>query len=78
MIFSSAMKVGAIGEGLISILLLDLQIATVRLKPNESYVCPFGIKTAQHPIITLMNKKNVDALDLANKLNGICTHSNDK
>lgn len=74
-IFSTSMKIGAIGEGIINILLLDLKIASLQLKPNELYECPFGIKTAQHPIITVMNKKSVDTLDLANKLNGICTHS---
>lgn len=65
----------AISEGVISILLLDLKIATIRLKSNESYACPFGIKTELHPIVTLMYKKNVDLLDLGNKLNGICNHS---
>lgn len=68
------MKIGAIGEGIINILLLDLKIASLNLKSNESYTCPFGIKTAQHPIVTLMNKKSIDVLDLANKLDGICSH----
>lgn len=72
------MKVSVIGEGIINILLLDLKIATSRLKSNESYVCPFGMKSAQHPIITLIQRKNIDILDLANKLNGICTHSDEQ
>lgn len=65
-----------IGEGIINILLLDLKVATLNLRSNESYVCPFGMKTAQHPVITLMHKKNLDVLDLASKLDGICNHSN--
>lgn len=63
-----------IGEGIINILLLDLKIATLRSKSINSYVCPFGMKTAQHPIITLIHKKNVDMIDMANKLIGICNH----
>lgn len=72
------MKMSVIGEGVINILLLDLNIATLRLKPNESYTCPFRIKSALHPIVTLMYKKNVDIHELANKLNGICNHSDDQ
>lgn len=63
-----------VGEGIINILLLDLKVTTARMKSNNSYVCPFGMKTAQHPIITLIQKKNADILDVANKLDGICNH----
>lgn len=72
--FSNPRKIGIFGEGIINILLMDLKIASLHLKSNDSYVCPFGMKTAQHPIISLIHKKNVDMLDLANKLNGICSH----
>lgn len=72
------MKMSIIGEGIINILLLDLKVVTLRLKANKSYVCPFGMKTVQHPIITLMYKKNLDMLDLANKLYGICNHSDEQ
>ncbi|XP_031635799.1 focadhesin [Contarinia nasturtii] len=75
---NTPMKISVIGEGIINVLLLDLQIATRHLKSTESYVCPFGMKSAQHPIITLLiQKKNIDVLDLASKLNGICTHSDE-
>lgn len=72
--FSTSMKISAVGEGIINILLMDLKIACRQLKGNDTYACPFGMKNAQHPIITLIQKKNVDILDLANKLDGICTH----
>lgn len=68
------MKIGIFGDGIINILLMDLKIASVNSKSKVSYDCPFGMKTAQHPIITLIHKKNTDMLDLANKLNGICNH----
>lgn len=67
-----------IGEGIINVLLLDLKVATLLLKSNKSYVCPFGMKTAQHPIITLMCKKNIDILDLASKFSEICNHSDER
>lgn len=72
------MKISIIGESIINILLLDLKIATLRLKTNELYSCPFGLKSAQHPIITLTQKKGIDVLDLANKLSGICNHSDEQ
>lgn len=73
------MMVANIGEGIINILLLDLKVAILRLKANQLYACPFGLdKTAQHPIITLMHKKNVNLLDLANKLNGIINHEDEQ
>lgn len=68
----------AIGEGIINILLLDLKIAAIKSKSkNVSYVCPFGLKTAQHPIITLLQKKNVNVIDLACRINGILKHSDE-
>lgn len=77
-LFSTPTKISIVGEGIINILLLDLKVATFRLKSSDSYVCPFGMKTAQHPIITLIHKKNVDILDVANKLNGICNHLDER
>lgn len=77
-LFSTPTKISIVGEGIINILLLDLKVATLRLKSSDSYVCPFGMKTAQHPIITLIHKKNVDILDVANKLNGICNHFDER
>ncbi|XP_055302054.1 focadhesin [Sitodiplosis mosellana] len=74
---NTPMKMSIIGQGIINILLLDLKVATFQLKSNQSYVCPFDMKTAQHPVITLMYKKNVDILDLATKLQGIVNHENE-
>lgn len=71
---SNPRKMSIFGEGIINILLMDLKIACVQLKSNDCYACPFGMKTAQHPIIAFMQKKNVDMLELASKLNGICSH----
>lgn len=72
--FSNPRKMSIFGEGIINILLMDLNIACVQSKSTDCYVCPFGLKTAQHPIIVLIQKKNVDMLELASKLNGICNH----
>lgn len=75
---STSAKISVIGEGIINILLLDLKIATLQLKSNASYKCPFGMKISQHPIITLMHNNKVDILELANKLNGILNHSDEQ
>lgn len=43
---------------------------------SERYQCPFGLKSQQHPMIMLLQKKNSNIIDLANKMNGILNHRN--
>lgn len=42
------------------------------------YICPFGLKSAQHPIISLLQKTNYNILDLIGKINGIHNHSDEQ
>lgn len=44
---------------------------------NSLYVCPFGLKSPQHPIIMLLLKKQSNIADLSNKINGICDQQNE-
>lgn len=64
----------ALSEGVISLLLLDLKRRSILMKSNDEYVCPFGLKPPQHPLIMLFQKKDANMNDLANKINGICSH----
>lgn len=78
-IFSTPEQLTALAEGIISILLLDLKIAVMQLNSTKApYVCPFGLKGAQHPIILLLQKKNYNVLDLIGKINGIHNHSDEQ
>ncbi|XP_055846239.1 uncharacterized protein LOC129912133 [Episyrphus balteatus] len=51
-----------------------------KYKPNsqkrakESVLYSYGLKTQQHPLITLIQNKGVYMNDIANKINGICNH----
>lgn len=77
--FSLPQQITAIGEGIVNILLLDLKAASIVSKSkNIPYVCPFGLKAAQHPIISLLQKKDVNTLNLAGKINGIHNHPNEQ
>lgn len=64
----------ALSEGVISLLLLDLKRRSILMKSSDEYVCPFGLKPPQHPLIMLFQKKDANMNDLANKINGICSH----
>lgn len=55
-------------------LLLDLKRRSMVLAADQQYVCPFGLKPPQHPLIMLFQKKEVNVLELVNKINGICSH----
>ncbi|KAJ6641283.1 Focadhesin [Pseudolycoriella hygida] len=63
----------ALTEGVVDILLLDLKKRSV-LEPTKPYICPYGLKAPQHPIIVLMQKSECNLSDLTNKINGICNH----
>lgn len=65
----------AISEGIINLLLFDMKQRSVQNK-SERYQCPFGLRTPQHPMIMLLQKKNSNIIDLANKMSGICNHRN--
>lgn len=78
-IFSTPEQLTALAEGIISILLLDLKIAAIQSNAKKAlYMCPFGLKSAQHPIISLLQKKNYNVLDLIGKINGIHNHSDEQ
>lgn len=70
----SSIQYTAISEGVIGLLLLDLRKSTILLKNDEEYICPYGLKPPEHPLIFLLQNKDVNINDLANKINGICTH----
>lgn len=73
--FSTPEQLTALAEGIISILLLDLKIAAMQSNAKKApYICPFGLKGAQHPIISLLLKKNYNVLDLVGKIYGIHNH----
>ncbi|CAD7014015.1 unnamed protein product [Ceratitis capitata] len=63
-----------ITEGIVSILLLGLKRRVALLKEHEVFQSQFGLKTQQHPIITLLQNPAVNINDVANKIVGICNH----
>lgn len=71
---NSASQYTAITDGILGILLLDLKRKGHSLDANERYVCPFGIRPPQHPIIMLLQNDGKNMNDIANKVNGICNH----
>lgn len=75
MIFvSSPTQYTSISEGIISLLLISLKQKTATLKSSEKFECNYGIKSQQHPIITLIQNNPGGMDDIANKINGICNH----
>lgn len=71
---SSPTQHTTITEGIVSILLLGLKRKVALLKENEKFQCQFGLKTQQHPLITLLQSSAVNMNDVANKIVGICNH----
>uniref|UniRef100_A0A0K8W0Z1 Uncharacterized protein KIAA1797 n=1 Tax=Bactrocera latifrons TaxID=174628 RepID=A0A0K8W0Z1_BACLA len=71
---SSSTQYTTITEGIVSILLLGLRRKVALLKENENFQCQFGLKTQQHPLITLLQSSAVNMNDVANKIVGICNH----
>ncbi|XP_036330695.1 focadhesin isoform X1 [Rhagoletis pomonella] len=71
---SSPMQYTTITEGIVSILLLGLKRKVALLKGSEVFQSQFGLKTQQHPIITLLQNPSVNINDVANKIVGICNH----
>ncbi|XP_067631315.1 focadhesin [Eurosta solidaginis] len=71
---SSSIQYITITEGIISVLLLGLKRKLALLKNNETFQSTFGLKTQQHPIITLLQNPAVNMNDVANKIVGICNH----
>lgn len=65
----------AISEGIVSLLLIDLKRRTVlSAKSGDNYVCAFGLKPPQHPLIMLLQKKEIDMNDFVSRISGICNH----
>lgn len=56
-------------------LLLDIKQRARESK--AAYVCPFWLKSPQHPLIMLLTKKESNMADLSNKIIGICDHQNE-
>ncbi|XP_055903547.1 focadhesin [Eupeodes corollae] len=71
---SSSSQHSVISESVISLLLLSLKRKAAQVKDNEPFQSTYGLKTQQHPLITLIQNKGVDINDIANKINGICNH----
>ncbi|XP_005181860.1 focadhesin [Musca domestica] len=71
---SSHIQYTTITEGIVSLLLLNLKRKAATLKENEKFQSQFGLKTQQHPMITLLQNPGVNMNDVANKINGICNH----
>lgn len=54
--------------------LLSLKRKTALLKDKEPYQCSYGLKTQQHPLISLLQHSSVNMHDVSNKIIGICQH----
>lgn len=74
----SALHQMPIVEGILNILLLELNASVRRLKANGVYRCPFGVKKLQHPLIAVLQNRNVNVVDLAHQLSAICDHPSEK
>lgn len=71
---SSSAHVVAISNGMFEILLMDLKRRSAALG-NGEYVCQFGMKQPQHPLIPLLANKNVgNMLCFGTKISEICHH----
>lgn len=68
------MHFAIITESILGLQLLNLKRKTSLLKDSETYQCPYGLKTQQHPLISLMQHSSVNMHDVANKIIGICQH----
>ncbi|TMW54602.1 hypothetical protein DOY81_000396 [Sarcophaga bullata] len=71
---SNPVQYTTITEAVVSLLLLSLKRKASTLKENERFQSQFGLKTQQHPMITLLQNSVVNMNDVANKMNGICNH----
>uniref|UniRef100_A0A1B0FPN6 DUF3730 domain-containing protein n=1 Tax=Glossina morsitans morsitans TaxID=37546 RepID=A0A1B0FPN6_GLOMM len=71
---SSPLQCNAITESIISLLLMNIKRKVSSLKENETFQSQYGLKTQQHPMITLLQNPGVNMNDIANKINGICNH----
>ncbi|XP_030374124.1 focadhesin [Scaptodrosophila lebanonensis] len=63
-----------ITDSIVGLQLLTLKRKTSLLKDNDSYQCPYGLKTQQHPLIALLQHPSVNMNDVSNKIIGICMH----
>ncbi|XP_055379538.1 focadhesin [Condylostylus longicornis] len=75
---SSTTQQSAITESIVNILILNLKKKTEGLKADDKFECPFGIKTLQHPLITIAQTDGINMIDVANKISGICSHQDKK
>ncbi|SPP74769.1 focadhesin [Drosophila guanche] len=63
-----------ITESIVGLQLLNLKRKTSLLKEQETYQCSYGLKTQQHPLISLLQHSSVNMNDVSNKIIGICQH----
>ncbi|XP_058839581.1 focadhesin [Topomyia yanbarensis] len=71
---SSSAHFAAISNGMFELLLLDLRRRCAALGESK-YVCPFDIKSPQHPLILLLDNQNVaNMLCFSAKIHEICQH----
>ncbi|XP_016947118.1 focadhesin [Drosophila biarmipes] len=68
------MHFAIITESILGLQLLSLKRKTATLKDKESYQCSYGLKTQQHPLISLLQHSSANMHDVANKIIGICQH----
>lgn len=58
----------ALSEAVLQLLLLDLK------QHGESYECPFGLQTPQHPLLAFFQRAESNVPDLVGKIVGLCRH----
>ncbi|EDW85623.1 uncharacterized protein Dwil_GK23059 [Drosophila willistoni] len=71
---ASPIHFAVITESILNLQLLSLKRKTTLLKEQETYLCPYGMKTQQHPIISLLQHSSANMHDVSNKIIGICLH----
>ncbi|XP_017040742.1 focadhesin [Drosophila ficusphila] len=68
------MHFAIITESILGLQLLSLKRKTSLLKDQETYQCSYGLKTQQHPLISLLQHSSANMHDVSNKIIGICQH----
>lgn len=55
-----------------ALLIIDLK---ARLSENESYQCPFGLQSPQHPLISVLKQNKDTWFDVISVMQFICSHN---
>lgn len=68
-ILPTAKNFSAVTSTIAGLLLLDLKS---RISSNKVYMCPFSLKTPQHPFITVIEKNPEAVTDVLSQMQAIC------